>query len=293
MINDTDKAYAAGYFDGDGCFYLSKPQRKFISSMIIVSTDKNILIWFKSLWGGKINTSKKVPDQKTVYRLEYKKRESIYFAQDIQFFLKEKFDQANLFIGFSISDNKDVKMRCIDEIRYIKKFDHLAQREFKQQFESVRNTIKPSEEDYAYLAGFIDAECCLGIQKNKPKNKPNHTYKIMLSCNNTKAPVFKWLLERFGGTINFIDRASKYPTYRNQLRWNIYAKKLGEILDKIHPYLKYKKPVCEELMKFYKTTIPVGTSRKTDAFRQRYAIVLQEREKIVHNVHILNLKGTK
>jgi hypothetical protein len=167
----------------------------------------------------------------------------------------------------------------------------LATKECKEIFEKEKNTIVPTEEDFAYLAGFIDAECCFCIQRYRCNNNQNFLYKILLQCNNTKTPVFKWLLQRFGGQIHFIDKNSFDKNQRNQLCWRLSSKSLTKILSKIFPYLVHKKPVCEKIIEFSKTILPNGGARHTDIFRSSYQSVLRKREEIVKEVHKLNQKG--
>lgn len=223
------------------------------------------------------------------------KKDGLRFTQIIKPYLVEKIDEARIFINFVISNSsvRNIHRQClIEQINSIKNSTNLVSASHKEEFETARNTISPTIEDFAYLAGFIDAECCLGIQKYRSKNKPNYLYKIQLQCNNTKAPVFKWLLERFGGQIHFIDRSIKFINHRDQLAWRLTSASLSNILSKIHPFLKYKKPVCEELIKFTNITLPNGGARHTEKFRDAYAKILEERECIVNQIHILNQKGT-
>ncbi len=163
----------------------------------------------------------------------------------------------------------------------------------KQEFEFSGNTIVPTKENFAYLAGLIDAECCLGIQKYNSENRPNSLYKIQLQCNNTKAPIFKWLLERFGGQIHFIDRKTKDFSQRNQLTWRLTSRALADILHQIYPFLKYKKTVCKELIKFNETSLPNGGDRQSENFKILYSKIIKKRERIVRRVHDLNQKGNK
>jgi hypothetical protein len=78
---------------------------------------------------------------------------------------------------------------------------------------------------------------------------------------------------------------------KNQLVWRLTGRSLSQVLDKIYPFLKHKKPVCKQLMKFYSTTLPNGGARHTEIFRSQYIKVLKIRESIVAKVHKLNLKG--
>lgn len=293
MITNTDLAYAAGYIDGDGCFHISKQSNKFITHFLITSTDKNILMWFRKKFEGTISHPKanKNPSHKTVYYFSQKKKRAVPFAESILPYLVEKRFEATIFIDFSKSKDFKNRVICIGEMETVKNLTNLIHKDHKFIFETCRNTITPTEQDFSYLAGFIDAECCLGIQKYRDKRKPNYLYKIQLQCNNTKAPIFKWLLQRFGGQVHFIDRNSKDSSQRNQLTWRLSSSALAQILSKIHPFLKHKKPVCEELMKFTKTITDNRLGRNTEKSRESYSKIIEEREAIVSKVHLLNLKG--
>ena len=297
IINETDYAYMAGYIDGDGCFYIGherSPKRlkpKPIVSIIISSVNNKVLYHFKSLYGGSVNISKKTSgNNKSQYHLILKKTESCKLINGILPYLTEKRDQCILLLEFAALNAFDKQIDCINKMKKLKHTLNLVNKDHKIEFEPHKNTIKPSVTDFAYLAGFIDAECCFSISRYKPKDKPNYVYKIYLACNNTKAPVFKWLLQRFGGTINFINR-QKY-NFHDQLQWRISGHALSKIIHNIHQFLKYKKPVCQQLIKFYATTLPNGGARHTEIFRTSYAKVLKQREEIVAVVHKLNLKGT-
>ena len=296
MIKITDFAYAAGYIDGDGCFHLRKQSikgrksHKFMSRLIISSTNIEAIQWFKRTFGGSIRTRSNVTQgHKHQHHFIFHGKD-IEIINQISQFLVEKFDESLIFNEFQLSDNRENLIGKMNELKFQ---SNLIPFSMKQEFEAVRNTIIPTEEDFAYLAGFIDAECCLNIQRSLPKNRPNPTYKILLQCNNTKFPCFKWLLQRFGGQLHFIDRSHFLPPCRNQMTWRLSCASLAKILDKIHPYIKHKKPVCEELIKFYKTTVPLTgmISRNHPKFGEFYKPILEEREQIFHKIQSLNKKG--
>lgn len=298
VIKNTTLAYAAGYIDGDGCFsirgepYKNRTSSKYPAALIIASVNPEVLYWLSSMLGGSIQHKKNsTPTRKSVYYFHLKKKEAIPFVQDIIPYLVEKIEEAKTFVEFAESKSMKDRNDLIEKMKRLKNSTNLVSANLKPEFEATRNTINPSEYDFAYLAGFIDAECNLGIQKYKPKDRPNYVYKIMLQCNNTKAPVFKWILERFGGQIHFIERATKESSRRNQFTWRLTGLALSNILSKIHPFLRHKQPVCAELMKFYETTLANGGARHTKSFRDKYAATLAIREEIVSKIHKLNLKG--
>ncbi len=294
----TDYAYLAGYIDGDGCFYIGKirpkgsASYKFPASIIISSVNIRILKKFKKLFGGSVHSIKNViKGHKQLHNYVIRKKATLDIFNYIYKYLVEKQEEAAIVKLFIESKSINKRTFLIGEIKIHKDINNLVSKNHKKFFESTKNTVIPSEEDYAYLAGFIDAECSLGISKYRPKGKPNFTYKIMLQLNNTKAPIFKWLLERFGGHINFINRLKTLNARKNQLCWRLSSKALAKLLPRIYPYLEHKKPVCAELMKFYKTTLPNGGARHTEKFRESYNEIIKIREDIVQKVHKLNLKG--
>lgn len=244
------------------------------------------------MYGGSISTNYNVPkNNKPLHAYVLRKLKAIPLTKEIYPYLVEKRAEAQIFLDFATSKNIKEKISLICKIKVLKDTTNLVSKHHVMEFEPYKNTLTPTIEDFAYLAGFIDAECSLNIQKYLPKDRPNYTYKILLQCNNTKAPVFKWLLERFGGHIHFIDRLTHQKARKNQLCWRLSGNALSKILNKIYPFLKHKKPVCEQLMKFYETTLINGGARHTETFRSQYAEVLKTREEIVTKVHKLNSKG--
>lgn len=297
MIKDTDFAYAAGYFDGDGCFHIGKYTSgggtRYRAMAVINSTSLQNLQWFQTKFGGNLSSQGSCnPIGKQVQRLVIKGSILENFLI-IKKFIIEKYEECVVFEEFIHNYDIFSKESAIARMRNTKELHNVIKSSIKEKLGPFRNTIVPQNTCYAYLAGFIDAECCLNIQKSHPKNRPNPTYKILLQCNNTKAPCFEWLIKRFGGQLHFIDRSDKSPPQRNQMTWRLSSDALFKILDKVHPFLIHKKPVCEELIRFQKTIVPLNgcISRNSSKFREFYQPILQEREQIFHNIQSLNKKG--
>lgn len=297
-ISNFDYVYIAGYIDGDGCFYIGfergkkRLKPKAVASIIISSVDKDILDIFKHQFGGSIYLKQqKVDYWKPQYNHTFRKKDSVNLTNMILPYLTEKQDQAFTFLKFAESVDFCEQQILISNMKELKNSIGLIDGTEKEKLQEIRNSILPTQDDFAYLAGFIDAECCFSIQKNKPKNGSNFTYKIILTCNNSKITIFKWLLERFGGSINFVNR-EKYG-HRNQFVWRLTGNALSQILKDVYPYLKYKKPVCKELIDFYATTLTNGGARHTEEFRSHYAEVIKIRERIINTVHELNSKCKK
>lgn len=297
MIKDTDLAYAAGYCDGDGCFFIGKTHiegriRPRVN-VIINSTHIDNMQWFQRTFGGTLITRKNSnPKAKPIHRYVLKGKDLEQF-KEIEPFLVEKLEEFRIFEAFRRPDHVDQRDFFVSKMKDLKNSYNLIFASIKEDLEIVKNTISPSECDFAYLAGFIDAECCLNIQRNFTKERPNPTYKIQLQCNNSKSPCFFWISKRFGGQFHFIDRSASKTPQRNQMTWRLSAKSLYPILQKISPFLKHKKPICDELIKFYKTTFQRkgSPSPNSQGFTEYYRPILEERNVIFHNIKKLNKKG--
>lgn len=288
MIKNTDLAYIAGYIDGDGCFFITRRKKKYKSifdcRLIIVSTNKTFFYEIKNVFGGSIHTPQKTPaKQKNIYRYTLCKQGARKLTELILPYLVQRQDEAKVFLQ---ACNEDIFNRTIVDSIKKSRNSCLVSSDLVEQYNKEKNTILPTNEDIAFFAGFIDAECCLTLQRYKRKN---YIYKPLLVFNDTKYKMFQWIVNRFGGFVMFINR-TKYARCKNQMRLVISSKSLYKILPKILCYLKHKKPVCEELIKFEKTVVH-EKDRHSDKFRSDYANILFTRETIFNKIHKLNSKG--
>ncbi len=151
----------------------------------------------------------------------------------------------------------------------------------------IQNTIDPRQQDFAYLAGLIDAEGCFRVKSWLPKGKPNRVFAISLQIGNTKYPIFPWLMQRFGGSVCYTE-ATKHKPFAV---WSIASVKLYDLLPSLYPFLRSKKDVCRKLMEFQETVLPDGGDRHSEEFKTRYSKILKTREDIVNEIHKLNTKG--
>lgn len=301
MIERTDFAYVAGYADGDGCFSLRKmkvknsTRVKYTAIFIISSTDKEVIEYFSKTFHGIYRLSSdrlKYAGHKPQYHFILQGRKSLRFVENIIPFLVEKQEEANIFCQFIKSSSKDEKEFLVNKIKEIKKTHNLVNKEHKWIITPLSCTKIPGNDDFSYLAGFIDAECCLSLSRYHSPGNSNWIYKNLLQCNNTKIPTIQWCMERFGGQVHFIDRHSKDIRHRDQITWRLSSKSLANILPNVIPYLKHKKSVCQELIKFYETTRNLTMSRNNKMFTEYYRPILDIRDKIYHNIQFLNRKGT-
>jgi hypothetical protein len=296
MIEKHILAYCAGYIDGDGCFHVRRQEMntghiKYQAKFILSSTDTNILYFFKEIFGGVVRLSgNKISTHKPQYHFILENK-NIEIFKEVFPYLVEKRDEAILFMNYFKTSSKSGRQLLFEEMKQIKNHQNLVFQMQVDEFKKMSQTKECSSTDYAYLAGFIDAECSLGIARSKDPKRPNFLYKIYLHCNNTKWPVFSWLMQRFGGCLRLVKRKEQNNKHNDQLSWRISSKRLAKVLPKLIKYIKYKKPVAEELINFYETTILNGGDRKSYHFTELYSAILSQRDLIFHKVHLLNRKG--
>ncbi len=89
------------------------------------------------------------------------------------------------------------------------------------------------ETDYIYMAGFFDGEGCIRINKRTRPRNPE--YCLFITIGQKDGAVIDWLVTTFGGHIHTVRRDGSFI-------WIASNKKAHSVLEKITPYLKYKKP---------------------------------------------------
>jgi hypothetical protein len=297
--------YLAGYIDGDGCFRANITTQKtgyivYERSLTISSVKKEPLVVFKNLLGGAIREEQKQENHKKIYAWTIKGDASLKASEKIQPFLVMKKEECSIFIRYckSISEypikqvgTQILKVRdsLIDEIRDEIHHAGLIAKDLIEDIRKNRSSIKPTEEDYIYLAGLIDAEGCFRVSKRFRKSTNIWIYNTCLEIGNTKIKMMQWLSDRFGGSICYIP--TKRINRRDSATWCAHSQILYPILIKVVDHLINKKEVCNELIKFQKTILTNGGDRHSSTFKEKYKAVLQERELIVEKIHLLNHKG--
>lgn len=292
--------YFAGYIDGDGCLYMGTTRQRctliFEYSIQILSVEKENLENFIK-HGGYIRKKAKRPRHKVPY--VYILKNCYEFLKKINEFLVDKKGQASFMIEFiesirvtnfqSPSETVINHRKNLIQQNRSEKVSNFVTKELIDSIKHIKPSIIPTESDFAYLAGFIEAEGTFRIKSWKPKNKPNKVYNASLEIGNTRFPIFPWLMDRFGGNISLVP---KKGTKRACAIWSLQSDALANILPNLYTHLRTrKKLVCEQLIEFTKTILPNGGDRHSTTFKERMEAVLTKREKIIEAVHLLNKKG--
>lgn len=300
-------SYLAGYVDGDGCFYLGttiqKPKNIIVyeSSIQILSVKPEVLYFFKENFGGYVRQKPQKLNHKTPYVWTIKNKFAFDLAKLISDHLTDKKISSQIFIkmahrikpncGISISiEEHEIRLKIINAIREEKSMNDFIDEEFVQNMKNTVQCKTPTSKDFAYFAGLMDSEGCFRIKTWKPKTKPNKVYAISIEIGNTRKPIFPFLIETFGGSIQYIHPKSKNK--KPFALWTLSADALFKILPNIYPYLISKKEVCAKLIEFQKTILSNGGDRHSESFRILYEKTRIIRDKIIEEVHLLNSKGS-
>ena len=299
----NDFAWMAGYIDGDGCFYTGttfQPSKNIFvyEAHLQVGTVEEInLIPFRS-YGGAVRCHPAQENRLPFYVWTLKDIDA--FASDVLPYLTEKREDCLSVqrLRRSIRESnyqkvdeqtKQFRLELIQAARENRMSEWLTE-ERLAALKKVEKAIVPSEIDFIYLAGFIEAEGCFRIKRWMPKGKPNPVYCITLEVSNARATIFDFLLPRFGGSISGYRTRS---TGTLMGRWTLSAAELTEILPTLHSCLRFrKKDVCAKLIEFSNTILPNGGDRHSEAFKRQMNEILAHRERLVAEIHALNKKGS-
>ncbi len=100
-MSDTDLAYIAGFFDGEGSIFVSKSKKQYFLTVSISNTNLLVLESIRRIMGGGISKS---PDKREncsqLFRLRLYCNEAKKFLERILPYLKIKKEQAKLAIEF-------------------------------------------------------------------------------------------------------------------------------------------------------------------------------------------------
>jgi hypothetical protein len=285
-MKSTDYAYTAGYLDGDGCFGISNT---FTYSLSITSINIENVNWFKERYEGSLSSRQPKDNTRQVaysFRFNIK---GLSHLPEIEKYLVEKKEECEIFKRFAdvfLRRNKDEIYQEMKNVKYNK---NLIVKSMKAEVDSIEKSIEPTIEDFAYLAGFVDAECSLDILKRMQPKGGQYSYVAQIQCNNTKFPFFKWAAQRFGGSFYFVNN-SKYSNRRNQMIWRLRGKECYPVLEQILPFLNYKKNICNEIIKLRKTEFlrKDCPSPNHPRFMEYFEPIRLEKESIYQSVRQFN-----
>lgn len=133
-------------------------------------------------------------------------------------------------------------------------------------------------ENDIYMAGFFDGEGCIRINKRIKKEKYTE-HSVFITIGQKDGAIIDWVVENFGGGSYLIKRDGSYVwTATNKIAFNV--------LKRITPYLKYKKPQAEIALEFFENKIP-GLNNKDELARRELLVNRLSEEKRIFTKSIL------
>jgi hypothetical protein len=111
MITETQKAYLAGFVDGEGCILITAPQIRADKStwyghyltLTIANTYIPILSWVKTLWKGTLLIRNQAVQRVPIGNLRWTSLQAVQVLKDIRPYLVVKASQADIAIAFAES----------------------------------------------------------------------------------------------------------------------------------------------------------------------------------------------
>lgn len=130
--------------------------------------------------------------------------------------------------------------------------------------------------DIGYLAGVIDGEGSLAIEKLSPRKNRKYCYFTpRLVVVNTNKQLMDWLVNKIGGKYH----ARKLIVGRKQCySWFIFGKLIEKVIKLIIPLLICKRQLAELILQFRETVGKTGWHVTEEVLQLRNSMYLKSRE---------------
>ena len=112
-------------------------------------------------------------------------------------------------------------------------------------------------EDIIWMAGWIEAECYVGLMNTKTRWRKRPTKYAVVECTNTDKKIIDWLKSTFGGVVAVRTRKKEWGDNPERAkpawRWRVMCQKAYRLCKAVMPYMKGdKKRKVKEVVDFYK-----------------------------------------
>jgi hypothetical protein len=259
-------AYAAGFFDGEGCVSISfshpnvRNRRTTPIYTLVVkvsNTNKAILEWLQSAFEGSIveHHSRKEKRVGTIWNTAWAWKANgniaTKFLELILPYLKIKQRSATLAIEFrrfaksrSFRFSANQTQEVLDRLEcYRQQINSTTSSKDPWLYDISLGTKGHTTVDLCYAAGLFDAEGTIGISVTQPSDRNklyNASYHLRVKVANTDRLIIKWLHDLFRGGIHDCmsepSRAGQSPAWE----WKLDTKAARQFLEMIAPHLRVK-----------------------------------------------------
>jgi hypothetical protein len=104
-LSPTDRAYIAGFFDGEGSLGLYKKSSGFAAKLSFTQRKPDTLVWLHGIFGGALVTVEGHNASKPYYELRFERRGHILSVLRVILpYLRDKKEQADLLVNFITTD---------------------------------------------------------------------------------------------------------------------------------------------------------------------------------------------
>lgn len=230
-----DLAYAAGFFDAEGCVVTSRHRRYFgqqlLLSAVIANTDQHVLLWLQSLFGGNIVHCPAKARKQEHWRWSVWCNQASRFLHAIIPYLLLKRNAADWGIRLQLATKEKQKLLAFNRVRSANaRKGHASLSSFLSRYSGRRVAA------LAYAAGFYDGEgnCYLATSRRGYKD-------TNLQIGNTEKSVLLWLQQQFGGSIRERSNDPSFLGRKNRF-WTLTVKsrQARRMVGRLQPYLQVK-----------------------------------------------------
>lgn len=117
--------------------------------------------------------------------------------------------------------------------------------------------------DWAYLAGFLDADGSIAIDKTRRSKGGSWCWAVKIHITNSHRDTLEWLVTVLDGSIYLVNKqAPKH--HRTMWRWVVFGRAAGPLLFNMLPYLRVKKKRAEIALRFIETITNKGRLSEED-----------------------------
>lgn len=139
----------------------------------------------------------------------------------------------------------------------------MAGRAAKRQALKARRESSHSATERAYLAGLIDGEGSIRIQRRGAAGgktfRPGQ-YTAMVEMVNTDEQMIRWVQERWGGAVSHTP-ANPAANRKAKWQWRVVADKVLPVLDDIFEFLRTKRQQAKLCRRFQRYAQVAGRRR--------------------------------
>lgn len=137
----------------------------------------------------------------------------------------------------------------------------------------------------AYLAGLLDGEGTVGINRVKSAKAKNPSHFPHLMIANSYEPVVRWLGE-IGGSVDVHRPSTHKSNWKTSYRWRLHGKNAETFVRAVRPYLRIKHEQADVILELAairgKNNVPHGTLTEAQ---------VNEREALKMRINELNRRG--